>query len=254
MKLMKLTLAVLFLAATAGPAMATQIVTFDVDSAQLTYTAGTSTLVVDETIGSEVKVRIEDDVTATILDACAIDNGDGDAIVFDFQAVFAMTNLPGAENWSAAGTLWLEDSVIAMKDLDSKFQSTSISITSLGGSNFLQIEGVLTCNPGPHTVDSILEPSGGSWVYTGETGIAGEPSGGDASLYLASTDQYDIGNVVVLKFGVPTASLDALFGADYVLSGGEVKGTVTPLPAALPLGILGLAGPAVLGRKMRRLA
>lgn len=57
------------------------------------------------------------------------------------------------------------------------------------------------------------------------------------------------------KVNVGTSSLDALFSADHkngnALTGGEVKGSVVPAPAAVLLGLVGLAAG---GWYMRRLA
>jgi hypothetical protein len=91
-------------------------------------------------------------------------------------------------------------------------------------------------------------------VFVGEETIPGEHAGdgldGTAGqITVSSPGAYDDGVVFVLKFGVNTISLDALFGSDFLKTGGEVKGHFTPEPATL--GLLAIGGMAMLLRRKR---
>lgn len=239
--------AVMFLAA-AGLAQAEPIVTFELDEANLTYTAATGGLLITEESNAEFDVTLDDTVSGLTLDSARIIAGS----FFDFTMNLTLVNEAGPDNWSATGTVAFTDLNMATNAVEADFVATSVSII---GSAFpiLELKGLLTAQAGN---DSILVNRGDPWVYVGQTDFGPADADGVANqITVANADRYDFGDLFVFKFGVPSSSLDVLFGSDRVFEDGQVLGgVVTPLPAALPLGILGFAGLALVGRKMRRLA
>jgi hypothetical protein len=239
--------AVMFLAA-AGLARADHIVTFELDEAVLTYTAAGSTLVITEETNAEFDVTLDDTVSGLTLDSARVTGGAN----YDFTMTLNLVNEPGVDNWSATGTVVFTDMNTATNAVEADFVSTSVSIL---GTSFpiLELKGLLATQTGN---DSILVNRGDPWVYVGQSDFGpGDADGVPNQITVANPDRYDFGDLFVFKFGVATTSLDVLFGVDRSFEDGQVLGGVTtPLPAALPLGILGFAGLALVGRKMRRLA
>jgi hypothetical protein len=219
------------------------LVSFDLNSAKLDYVNSTKTLVVTENIGSDLLVRYEDGLN--VLDSAKIVGG-GD---FDLTFTLSMFDEPGAENWSAGGTLEFTDTNTTTNAVEGSFVSTNVEIFFTGG--VLEIQGLLSNNP---PASSILLNRGAPWVFVGEETIPGEHIGdgldGTAGqITVSNPGDYDEGVAFTLKFGVGTTSLDTLFAADFSKTAGEVKGYVTPEPATMSL--LAVGGMAVLMYRRR---
>ena len=228
-----------------APAAADMLVSFDLNSAKLDFVEATGELTITENIGSDILVRQENGID--VLDSAKIVGG-GD---FEFLFTLDMVDEAGADQWTATGNLAFTDTSndINTPALTGDFTSTSVVIYPFGG-GVLQIEGVVH-NDSP----SILQNGGNPWVFEGEETIPGEHAGegldGTAGqITVSSPGGYDDGVVFVLKFGVNTTSLDSLFGDDFLKTGGEVKGHITPEPATM--GLLALGGAALLLRRRRR--
>jgi len=214
------------------PAQAEIAVTFDMNSARLDYTLSSSNLTVRETAGSVFDVRKENTTALTILDTARIDGGS----FFDLFLDLTMTDLPGANNWSAAGSLKFTDSTTTTFGVEAIFSSTGVY--TLFGNNVLVIEGRLS----PLSGSTILVNYGDPWTYVGQEniGLEGNQDGMNGQFSIDNPENYSQGDLVTLKFGLGGLSLDALFGANRMLAGGEVKGMIVPAPAAVVLGALGL--------------
>lgn len=226
-----------------APAAADLIVSFDLNSAKLDYDNGTNVLTITENLGSDILVRQEDGID--VLDTAKIVSGAD----FDFLFTLNMVDEAGTDQWSATGNLSFTDTDTGSNAVDGSFTSSSIVIYPFGG-GVLQIEGMLNDN-----APSILENRGDPWIYVGEETIPGEHAGDGADgtaaqITVNSPGAYDDGVVFVLKFGVNTTSLDTLFGDDFIKTGGEVKGHITPEPATM--GLLAIGGAVVMLRRRRR--
>ena len=224
-----------------APASADLVLTYHMDNAQLNYTAATKQLLVSETVGSQLQVRKENDVSLTILDNTQITGGAD----FDLALDLTLTDLPGLNNWSGTGTLKITDMTTTTNAVEAAVQIYNIT----AGGGLLLVQGYL-CDLLPNT--SILVNRGDPWVFVGEGEIAGEPTQGTANqVAMYNPGSYDGGEVLTIKFGIGSHTADTLFAADRSLSAGEVKGQVVPTPAAILLGILGLG---VAGWRLRRFA
>jgi hypothetical protein len=220
-------------------AAAADVISFDMNSADLAYVDSTKKLTVSESAGADLLVRQEEG--AVTLDTAKIVGG-GD---FDLSFALDMVDEPGIDQWSATGTLTFTDTSTATDAVIGSFTSTAVGIAGL----ILEIQGTLH-----NDVPSILQNRGSPWVFVGEETIPGEHAGdgldGTAGqITVSSPGDYDDGAVFVLKVGVGSASLDTLFGDDFTIAGGEVIGDVTPEPATMSL--LALGGLIVLKRKRR---
>jgi len=223
---------------TMTPAFADLYLTYDSSAASLVYTVATKTLVVTNTAGSVFQVRKEDTGLGTIVDNTQI-VGTGFSLALNLNLV----DLAGANNWSATGTLTFTDTG-ASNVVEATVTTSSITMPS----NILMIQANLS-NLGIN--DRILVGAD-PWVFNGQSEIPGEGTEGIANqITMYNPGSYDGGNLLTLKFSAPGSNLDTLFGTNRNLAGGEVKGQVVPVPAAVLLGLLGLGAAGI---KLRRFA
>lgn len=239
-KTILLLVSIVILGLSAIPAMA-DMVTYDMGQATLDYFRPTNRLLVRESALSTLYLEL-DDPYGVALDNVAVVGG----INFGLALDLTMIDLPGDNNWSALGTLRFTDTDMSSAAVEAVVVSTSI--TADGTS--LRIEGGLEdLNP-----PSILVNRGDPWVFTGNA----DGGGADADdtygqITVPNPGSYDGGTILTLKFGY-AGTLDELFGAigpDPSMTGGEVKGVVVPVPAAVLLGVLGMG---VAGLKLRKYA
>lgn len=239
----------------ASPALADPVVVFDMSGLVLNYDVDSRDLKVEEISSSTMYLLYQDDVTLATYDSVTVANSAVDH-QFDLMISLKMVDELDVNNWSATGRFEFtdknSDKVLAL------FKSTSVSISS----GQLSITGSMT-TVGPPESDQILQPSPGEpWQFAG-TGQWDLDTDGDGSLdngvdgtpnqiSVESAYAYDGGTLTTLKFGVGGHSLDSFFGADRPnIPGGQVRGEITPVPAALGLGLLGLG---LMGWRMRRYA
>lgn len=221
------------------------LVGFDMNWAELNYTQSNSRLIVNETADSQFQLALRKEITFIAKDYAFIYGGSN----FDLLLDLTLTNLPGIDNWSAAGTFTFTDTTLANK-VKAAFQTSSIKITP-GAGLVLEIKGSMTTYSGN---DSILLGSGNTWTFSGVSGNT--PVSPDLDTVLGQITQYnrasqDNGTLVVLKTYVTTSSLDTLFSTNQLLTEGTVAGQIVPVPAAVGLGVIGLC---TLGLWMRRYA
>ena len=245
------TIAVASMALTRTPVQGDTYVGFDLNAADLVYTVATKNLVVSESLGSDFIVRHEnEDLTPQIRDTAKILGG------ADFDFLLDLTLVDGTPNdgkWTATGQMKFTDTATGTWAGIGDFTSTSITWDALGGPGFFQVVGVLSTPTGQ---DAILINRGDPWVFAGETNVVGklDDDGSEPAAYtitIPNRPSYDAGTVFTFKFGVSASSLDNLLSTNQTLDGGEVKGTITPVPGAIVLGAIGLA---LVGLKMRKLA
>ena len=229
-----------FLCLSATPVMADLVLTYEIDRATLTFTQTTNNLQVTETATSDLFVTKMNDVTFATLDDALVDGGANFNLLLDLILV----DEPGANNWSATGSMKFTDTTTATYAVEAAVTSTSIAIN--GGE--LEIKGYLY-DLAPNT--SILVNRGDPWVFAGNGDVGPADEDGTANqVTMGNRETYDGGQLVTIKFGV-SGTLDDLFSANQTLSNGEVKGQVVPAPAAVLLGLLGLS---VAGIKLRKFA
>ena len=243
MKTRLLVVSVVVLCLSATPAMAELSLYFDIHSTELSLSVGTGATYDGDGGASDSSAVMAylNDSTAwpTIIDETKIDSLAPSQ--FDFDLTFS----GAGENWTALGSLTLQD--INGDRVGADIFANDISITPAGVGYELQIKGTLSTLSGE---PSILLTSG-AWTYEGS---AGEGSIG----LLSGAENWDSGAVVVAHYLLPTGvtSLSLLF--DYIdtngttlLEAGNVELTIVPVPAAVILGILGLG---VAGIKLRKYA
>jgi hypothetical protein len=233
----------------AGPAKADMAaVTYDMGSATLDYSRSARRLLVQESSTSQLYLEL-DDPAGNALDNVIVSNllsnflGLGNA--FNLTLDLEMTPL-GADNWSASGTFGFTDTDKSDYAVEADVQSTRITADGM----LLKIEGCLQ----PLNPPTILVNRGDPWVFVGNAEDPGaNPSGTANQITVLGPDAYRQGTIWTLKFGY-TGTLDQFFGpdgSDPFLTGGEVKGSIVPVPGAVLLGILGLG---VAGVKLRKYA
>ena len=220
----------------ACPAIADQIVTFDLSNAKVDFTKATMNVKVTQSSGSVFDVKLENpSLTPVIRDTARLDG----ATDFNFLLDLTVTDLPGVDNWSASGRLTFTDTDKSSNAVISDFGSTGIAIIPT-----LPNVGVLILQGSLNTVlpnDAILQNRSDPWVFVGEQAIPGDLDA-DAvpgQITANNRDRYDVGALITLKFGVNTNSLDDLFSGDRSVDGAEVKGYIVPEPATAVLLTLG---------------
>jgi len=249
---MKKAICILVLSAfVATPAIADLALTYHVNKAELSYTATTKKLQVRETYRSILEVRQEDTLTFAVHDNAEVNgyfwDGSANQANFDLLLDLQLVQL-GPNNWSAtSGSLKFTDTNRASNAVEAAVDVYEIVVDS----DELRIRGHMT-NLGTNT--KILVNRGDPWKFVGndETGDAGDADGTANQVTMYGPENYDIGEVLTVKFGVGV-DLDTLFGGvdNQTLLGGEVKGQVVPVPAAVLLGFLGLGAA---GLKLRKFA
>jgi hypothetical protein len=222
-------------------------IAFDLFEATMSYTpsAGGGTATITETADSRLDLTLRQGFTKT--DSARISGGDD----FNFNLTLNLSDLPGANNWSATGTLNFTD-VNASDVVVATFTSTDVftSEVSTGARYNLTIKGYIQGNP---VGDSIL--AGGSpWVFTGESNVPGAGNqDGDANnktITVNNPDSWGNGTLITFMFDIPAVDLDSLFNNwSDPLYGGQIQGSVIPVPAALLLGLVGLGSLGVLMRR-----
>ncbi|MCX5674712.1 MAG: hypothetical protein NTX87_06865, partial [Planctomycetota bacterium] len=180
---------------------------------------------------------------------------------FNFTLTLDMTQ-NGPEMWSATGSLLVSDQTTATNAIEAHFRSTNILIKN-GSGYTLNIDGILS----PLSGESILVNRGDPWRFAGDgnvyhvtfpadfyfrpTPASPDADGTPGQITVAQSRSYGNGDLFVIKVNVPVGTLDDLFASDRSMTGGEVKGSIVPAPAAVLLGLVGLAA---VGWYRRRLA
>ncbi|KAB2948630.1 MAG: hypothetical protein KJ057_03855 [Phycisphaerae bacterium] len=244
----------------AGAAQAGVGFFIDASTLQFTYTKGaggpgsfgqieihdivSSNLVVQHlNLGANGEVGGGDD---TLLDLAEI----GDSGQFSVSFVGDVFK-HGANSYSIVGSVSIGDVNSPPDVIVGNFKSDSLTI----GGGFFSFGGALG-NP-----DGILQPSqGDSWVFTGLAadtndiinGQFGGQDGVDGTVSIADgRGSYRSGNLLDFQFVGQFADLDAFFNANKQgSSGADMKLTVVPVPGAVLLASLGLAGAWIARRRV----
>jgi hypothetical protein len=224
-------------ACVATPALA-DIITYDMSNASLDYTVSTQRLLVQDTSVSLLSLEL--DAPGGI--------ARDDALIFNMVANFdlavdlTMTQL-GPNIWSGTGALTFTDLATGSNAVEAAITTTSIVATG----NSLEIRGALS----PLAGTSILVNRGDPWTFAGSFGSGGANADGvPGQITVSNPGSYDGGDILTLKFGYD-GTVDQFFLNPQDLTGGEVKGAIVPVPAAVLLGFLGLGAA---GLKLRRFA
>jgi len=259
---------VVVLATTATPARATMHALFTMGGLRLTYDydptpEGEGVLKVFSTADYAVsnltaKTFSDQDSSLIFYDDTALNGSDLVADGFLASQLFGITlqmkDEPGANNWSASGSLFIGDKD-GEKAVYGTFTSTAVLMVSDVHTNNtrLKIEGILRpFEGGPKT---ILRPSDTSpWIYAGKWDTPGIPDGDGTpnQISLAPTKSYKEAIVASITFAPGLVSEDSFFTMDTItvpLEGGTATVTITPTPEAVVLGLLGLS---IVGIRMRR--
>ncbi|NQU75633.1 MAG: hypothetical protein HQ546_04860 [Planctomycetes bacterium] len=228
MTIVGLTVALLVTSASAG-----LYVEYKAINTTLNITGGTTpglTIVDNNNPFADLMVWFKDG--GTTLDATRISGGG------DFNLLFsvALTDLPGTDNWSANGMLSIMDADLDGDVVVAAFQSTKIWITD----NALRMDGRLQALGGGEQ-DSILKPDSEPWIFVGEGPYSlNDADGLPNQVTVSHQDWYGYGGLFSTQFGVSTSNLDELFKTSATLEGGEVHGSIVPIPGAVILGSMGL--------------
>jgi len=239
-----LVLSIALLCFVAGAAIADVYVDVDVSYTQLSITPTSSgaTATMTGTEDSAIHVFLMDDNgTATLSDDTIVDRAIIDGTPFGVNINLTLTRL-AAENWSASGSASVTDTTLVNR-IEGGFTSTAIAFGPT--STDLYIHGVLR----PVAPDTSLLTAS-PWVFVGTSGSAGQ-DGVPHQVTVNYAEIYDSGIVTVLHYNVGTNSLDTLFSTPDTYGQGDISMTITPAPAALLLGFLGLGAA---GLKLRRFA
>jgi hypothetical protein len=234
----------------AAPASAELWVVFDIDGTKMTMTNEGSTHAGDITIDPDALypepyliADIVESTTGIPQDRVWIDGAELIQTMLAMHLDFAGSG----QNWTATGDLLIRD-YDGSDRVKAEFVSSSVSVQ--GGN--LDIAGSLKTVAG---ATSVLVPGSDPWTFKGEGGSGGADTVVDTITVPSNVDQYLGGTVVVMHYALPVGigSLEDVFslatGTDVLR--GDLDVTITPVPAAVLLGMLGMS---VAGFKLRRFA
>lgn len=238
----------------AGTARAEIIVTFNATGLVFDYDFAPKTLNVYSNSGTTVTALVKEASTDpdTELDSVTVPG-----LINGLSSVVLSLTMTqhGANDWSATG-LWYMLDMTAPQDGSANlkvladFTSTSVGIVA--NPNYLQIAGTLMPSG---TNPSLLVNAGSPWRFVGSGQTAGNGQDGVANQITLADALWEAaltGALVQTQFNVGTNSLDTLFGANRDHTGGWLDAEIiTPAPAAIVLGFIGLC---VVGWRMRKYA
>ena len=251
----KLLVSIAVLSLIAAPAMASVQIRMDSLQADLSVTAVNATSATGAialATGGILNVDLEDDISGSWTD---IDNTQ---MVKDNAADnFLLTNLSfsqvAADVWTATGNLSVSDTagVRVLADFISSYISINAASSIPGDPQyFFTMAGDLVPQ-GSST--SILVNGGASWTYVGEGEKLGAPDADGMlnQITVADWDGWNVGTLLELHLQVGTGSLDTFFTNSNAYTDGQLNVTITPIPGAILLGILGMG---IAGLKLRKFA
>lgn len=214
--------------------------------------------------GSVGKITVQDAISSAILVQHLELGNDGflgtlDDVVLDiarisdnnfFKVLFTADVFKiGANSYSIQGSLGIGDMGSPPDVVVGGFTSTDIQIN---GSLF-QFSGDLS-NPA-----GLLQPGpGGQWIFEGDPAVTPDMINGklfgedgvDGTVTLPDgRDQFTNGNLVDFQLVGNFSDLDSFFNQNQGSNGADMKIKIVPVPAALLLGLIGLAGSAVIRRR-----
>jgi len=226
-------------------AMADMYVDFSVGELNLDYNATTKVMVITSTVsgtsnGSTLEAGVYDDPgdLSNLLDSIQIDQDDFAFTLYSLSVTFSQN---GTNDWSASGSLSLLDGT-GSQVLSADFNSSAVAMITGGRTFFL--DGYLTPltgsgNPG------VLVPSVYSWTMSD----GGSPA---ETITVNNATSFDNGTMLNTQFNTNVAiTLDQFLTGNRSLDDGDSHMTVTPAPAGVLLGIIGLG---MIGARMRKYA
>jgi hypothetical protein len=253
----KLLVSIAVLSLIAAPAMANLQIRMDSIQADLSVTAVDATSAsgtISLAEGGILNVDLEDDISGTWQD---LDN----AQMLKDTATdnFLLTNLSfsqvAADVWTATGSLSVSDTVgvRVLADFTSNYISINAASSDPGDPQyFFTMAGDLVPQ-GSST--SILVNGGAVWTYVGEYIKPGSPDADSSNplpqITVANWNGWNQGTLLELHLQVGTGSLDTFFTNSGGYTDGQLNVTITPIPGAILLGILGMG---VAGLKLRKFA
>ena len=252
-----LTICFVALCLNAAPAMANLLqVYIDIDGTKMVVDGTSDTAVVslneNQLFPPSITAYLQDAYTSEALDVTWITADTTSSPLADLLSIELSFTESAPDIWSATGTLTLGDNSTGNPDkIVADFVSTSIVIEG----NHLDVSGILTAQIG---LGSILVPPTDPWTYQGQSGA------GAGGLYDDLADNtitvptnvasHNVGMLVVMHHTLPIdeRTFAELFApGQRTLDQGDVDITITPVPAAVLLGIIGLG---VVGLKLRKYA
>lgn len=185
----------------------------------------------DTTSTLEVNVKADDN---SLLDSMSMGG-------YDLTAVLTFVGM--GNDYSATGTLAVNDAEGTKILAD--FQSTDVSFAPLipdhPYSNYITVHGTLS----PQSPNKSILLGGGSYTWD----FVDTPT--ETASLAGNIASFDAGNMVVFKYNIPFGSLQDFLSAQNAEGDGMLVGTVTPVPVAVLLGVIGMG---VAGLKLRKFA